>query len=204
MNWVPVADRTRTYTVHFPITHLAWRECRFRFLPESSGPLTLSLMGPWEEASQGVVYRQEVLWDSLKVTGASLAANSSQKWPAGVWHDEPLRLRLNVTAKTPVTVLAKARAVVPSEYHEMRRITGITTPAHRAAKKFRRGTNLGNYLEAPPGQDWGAKYTAADFVHIKAEGFDHVRLPIAWQAEAAAQPSLETGATRPRSPSGSG
>jgi aryl-phospho-beta-D-glucosidase BglC (GH1 family) len=83
-------------------------------------------------------------------------------------------------AKMPVTILANARAVVPPEDHEMRRFTGRSTPAHRAAKKFLRGTNLGNYLEAPPGQDWGAKYTEADFVHIKAEGFDHVRLPIAW------------------------
>ena len=73
---------------------------------------------------------------------------------------------------------------------EMRRITGSTTPAHSAAKKFRRGTNLGNYLEAPPGQDWGAKYTEADFVHIKAEGFDHVRLPIAWNHYAGSAPGF--------------
>src|SRR2546430_13012370 len=35
-------------------------------------------------------------------------------------------------------------------------------------------------LEAPPGQDWGARYSEQDFVHIEAEGFDHVRLPIGW------------------------
>ena len=63
---------------------------------------------------------------------------------------------------------------------EMRRIANRNTPAHQAAKKFLRGTNLGNYLEAPPGQDWGARYSEQDFVHIKAEGFDHVRLPVAW------------------------
>src|SRR5437660_5389553 len=120
MNWVPEADRVRSYTVHFPITHLAWRECAFRFVPEGSGPLTLSLLGPWEEASPGVIYRQDVLWDALQVTGARVIGNSSQKWPARVWHNEPLRLRLNVTAKMPVTVLAKARAVAPPDYHEMR------------------------------------------------------------------------------------
>jgi endoglucanase len=43
-----------------------------------------------------------------------------------------------------------------------------------------RGVNLGNYLEAPPGQDWGAHYSSNDFVIIRNEGFDHVRLPIAW------------------------
>jgi hypothetical protein len=73
-----------------------------------------------------------------------------------------------VTAKMPVTVLAKARAGVPPDYREMRPLTGHSTAAHRAAKKFLHGTNLGNYLEAPPGQDWGAKYAETDFVHIKA------------------------------------
>src|SRR5213080_4678568 len=88
-----------------------------------------------------------------------------------------MRQGLNATAKMPVTVLAKARAVVPPDYHEMRRFTGRSTPAHRAAKKFLRGTNLGNYLEA-------------DFVHIQAEGFDHVRLPIAWHHYANAAPDF--------------
>jgi hypothetical protein len=178
MNWLSEADRARSYTVQFPITHLAWSECALRFVPEGSGSLTLSLMGPWEEASKGVLYREEVLWDALKVTGASVIGKSSQTWPARAWHNEPLRLKLTVTAKLPVTLLAKTRAVVPPDYREMRPLTGRTTPAHRAAKKFLRGTNLGNCLEVPPGQDWGVKYTEADFVHIKAEGFDHVRLPV--------------------------
>jgi endoglucanase len=40
--------------------------------------------------------------------------------------------------------------------------------------------NLGNYLEAPPGDDWGARYTADDFDNIRKEGFDHVRIPVGW------------------------
>jgi len=90
-----------------------------------------------------------------------------------------------------VTLLAKTRAVVPPNYREMRPLTGQTTPAHRAAKKFLRGTNLGNHLEVPPGQDWGVKYTEADFVHIKAEGFDHVRLPVAWHHYAGTTPDFQ-------------
>ena len=101
-----------------------------------------------------------------------------------------MRQGLNATAKMPETVLAKARAVVPPDYDEMRRFAGRSTPAHRAAKKFLRGTNLGNYREAPPGRDWGAKYTDADFVHIKAEGFDHVRLPVAWHHYASNAPDF--------------
>ena len=73
---------------------------------------------------------------------------------------------------------------------EMRRITSRDTPAHLAAKKFLRGANLGNYLEAPPGQDWGAHYSEQDFVHLKDEGFDHVRLPIAWHHYAGPAPDF--------------
>src|SRR5688572_13945499 len=46
MNWVPEPDRPRSYTVQFPITHLGWSEFAVRFVPEGSGPITLSLMGP--------------------------------------------------------------------------------------------------------------------------------------------------------------
>ena len=74
---------------------------------------------------------------------------------------------------------------------EMRRVASRSTPAHQAAKKFLRGTNLGNYLEAPPGQDWGARYSEQDFVHIKAEGFDHVRLPIAWHHYTGSAPDFK-------------
>lgn len=47
-------------------------------------------------------------------------------------------------------------------------------------KGFRRGANLGNYLEAPRIQNWGATYNEKDFANIDREGFDHVRIPIRW------------------------
>ncbi len=40
--------------------------------------------------------------------------------------------------------------------------------------------NLANSLEAPPGQDWGGHYTSEDLRLIRNEGFDHVRIPVAW------------------------
>src|SRR5438445_9035103 len=95
-----------------------------------------------------------------------------------------LALALSITS----AVRAQTNAVKPAE---MRRIIGRDTPAHQAAKKFLRGTNLGNYLEAPPGQDWGARYSEDDFVHIKSEGFDHVRLPIAWHHYAGPAPDFK-------------
>jgi len=39
---------------------------------------------------------------------------------------------------------------------------------------------MGNYLEAPPGQDWGSHYSATDFINILGQGFDHVRIPVGW------------------------
>jgi endoglucanase len=68
----------------------------------------------------------------------------------------------------------------PSNPPEMKPLGRKDTPAHQTALHFRRGVNLGNYLEVPPGQNWAVKITAEDFDHIKAEGFDHIRVPIGW------------------------
>lgn len=54
------------------------------------------------------------------------------------------------------------------------------TPTHAALKHFRKGANFGNYLEAPRTQNWGARYSERDLDAVKAEGFDHIRLPIRW------------------------
>ena len=68
----------------------------------------------------------------------------------------------------------------PSNPPEMKPLTGRESPAHKTAAHFQRGVNLGNYLEVPPGQNWRVSITAADFDRIKAEGFDHIRVPIGW------------------------
>jgi hypothetical protein len=70
---------------------------------------------------------------------------------------------------------------VPLNPPEMKRLTDSNSPAHQAAKLFMRGANLGNYLEAPPGQNWGVKVSANEFSIMKREGFDHVRVPVGWQ-----------------------
>ncbi len=69
MNWVPEAERSRGYTVNFPITQRGWRTAAVQFTPARSGRITLTLMGPWEEAEKGVLYKQEVLWDGVAVIG---------------------------------------------------------------------------------------------------------------------------------------
>lgn len=64
------------------------------------------------------------------------------------------------------------------------------TPARRSAQRFLRGVNLSNCLEAPPGQDWGAHYAAKDLDDIRAQGFDHVRIPVAWHHYAGPAPDF--------------
>lgn len=69
----------------------------------------------------------------------------------------------------------------PENPPEMQRLTNFDSPAWQAAKMFMRGANLGNYLEVPPGQDWGVSVSASEFAVMKHEGFDHVRVPVGWQ-----------------------
>ncbi len=209
MNWLPEAEKPRGYTIGFAVTYVGWRSLAIEFTPTHSGTVTLTLMGPWEEASRGVVYREEVLWDEIRAEGATLTGggfearigDQSVAWQSGggiivrqtndapavagshyarSWHNQTLFTRFQVAGGRPVTISLFGRAAKPADFREMRRIEGRSSPAHRAAKRFLRGANLANSLEAPPGQDWGGHYSASDLRLIKNEGFDHVRIPIAW------------------------
>lgn len=63
----------------------------------------------------------------------------------------------------------------------------------RAAARLRRGINLGNVWEAPPGT-WGdRRYGAADFREIREVGFDHVRIPVAWHHYMGPAPEYRIG-----------
>jgi endoglucanase len=50
---------------------------------------------------------------------------------------------------------------------------------------LRRGMNLGNRLDAPYEGAWGPVLHASDFAQIASRGFDHVRLPVRFNAHAA-------------------
>jgi endoglucanase len=78
----------------------------------------------------------------------------------------------------------------PENPPEMRRLTNFDSPAWREAKRFRRGVNLGNYLEVPPGQNWRVTVSAAEFSIMKQQGFDDVRVPIGWQHYAGPAPEF--------------
>jgi endoglucanase len=64
-------------------------------------------------------------------------------------------------------------------------------PAWEAAKRFMRGANIANYLEVPPGQKWRVIHTVEDLRLIRAEGFDHVRLPVGWHHYAGPGPEYK-------------
>ena len=212
MNWAPGEAKNRGYTANFAISHYAWTVFAVRFVPAGDGAVELKLMGPWEEASKGVLYQQEVFWDDIRGTGTTILDGSFEEngtrksWSGALiekaktpavdgshlgrtWHNRTLSTTLTVTNRVPVTVRLFAKAALPEGFKEMRRL-GPSSRGFLSGKAFMRGANLGNYLEAPPGQDWGMKYSADDFVHIKKEGFDHVRLPVAWRHYTGAGPGF--------------
>src|SRR2546428_391074 len=63
--------------------------------------------------------------------------------------------------------------------------------AQLGARRFMRGINLSNYLEYTPGDPARTQaYSVNDFALIRAEGFDHVRVPVAWHLYAGPGPSF--------------
>jgi endoglucanase len=166
----------------------------------------------------GPIYKQEVLWDACSAINGALPNGSFESVsggiPAGwwrtygtdgsvdsgpitpvdgqnyarVWHDGPLSCNISVTGGVPVTLSFFARAVFPTNFTDMTRVLSTSTPAHVAALRFMRGVNMGNYLEAPPGQDWGSHYTTNDFINARSQGFDHIRIPIGWNYYAGPAP----------------
>lgn len=208
MNWVPESDQPLTYSASWPITHIRWNQIGLTLMPASNGVLTVDLLGQWEMSPDGSIYCQEVLWDVITAEGATITNGSfevvsggvpvgwSNPWggavalesPAvdgtnsvAVWHDRRLRTAVAVTGGQEVTLRAWARARVPADFVDNPRLSSTDTPAHRAARRFMRGVNFSNYFEAPAGEDWGGgPLSASDFDAVRAEGFDHVRLPVSW------------------------
>ncbi len=140
--------------------------------------------GSFEETADGVPRSWKPLYGPFYVAegewplaGADAPDGSKV---AATWHDRPLGQTLQVKAGQPVTLRLHARAATPPDFIAPERL-GKDTPAHRAAKMIRRGVNLGNCWEAPPPYTWGIRFAPEDIDHIAAEGFDHIRVPVAWQ-----------------------
>ena len=104
------------------------------------------------------------------LTGKALAAS---------WHNRPLAQTLQVKAGQKVVLRLHAKAAMLPDFTSPKRL-GSDTPAHRALAGLKRGVNLGNGWEAPPPYTWGIRFTTEDVDRIAAEGFDHIRVPVAW------------------------
>ncbi len=198
--------RARQTDVRFPIQWWRWTEQTLRFTPTADGTVELWLKGPWSEDVNGSMPRKEVLWDSITAEGAEIAnggfeenaawqspwgdAPGENEWPlaqasahegkrlAAAWCRRPLMQPFEVSAGKPVTIRLHAKAATTPDFVAPKRL-GNDTPAHKAMAKLRRGVNLGNGWEAEPGT-WGLKFTTEDIDHIADEGFDHIRVPVAW------------------------
>src|SRR4051794_23524738 len=59
-SWLSQEEQTRAYTITFPMVRFATNDVAVAFVPLKSGSVKISLMGPWEEASPGVLYREEI------------------------------------------------------------------------------------------------------------------------------------------------
>lgn len=101
--------------------------------------------------------------------GKSLAAS---------WHGRPLVRSIEVKQGVQVTLRMHARAATVPGFKKPA-ILPKNTPAHQACAGLKRGMNLGNHWEAPPG-GWGIRYDVGDIDLIAAQGFDHIRVPVAW------------------------
>lgn len=179
--WLKHPDQLRAYCVVFPLPSANTNSVSFRFVPRQAGRLTLSLLGPYERVpgEKEVVYREEILWDALDLEGAALAGGSSSllQFPVRSWLKERYDVTLSVQAGVPVTLRLSARAAQapPPQNRELQ--ARQTTPAHEVMKGFRRGISITQDASAGPAA--GAT-GPADFRFIRGEGFDHVRISVAW------------------------
>lgn len=192
-----------------PVHAYGWTPVGFRFVPSADGWATLSFEAPPPETESGQSFRGPVAIANVEVEGTTLLNGRLQINPDGSpdnwsWLNREgqapqvgfpggetrrhvqippgtrLEQRIPLSAGQAVTIRFQARAMPPPGHRPMLPQRDAPSPARLALQSFRRGVNLGNYLEAPPGEDWGGSYTALDFDAIRAEGFDHVRIPVAW------------------------
>lgn len=143
---------------------------------------TLIGNGSFESQSGGApdawksVYGGTIAADAWPLAGAAALHGKSL---AATWQNRPLAQTLKVKGGQEVTLKLHAKAATLPGFVPPTRL-GQDTPAHRALAGIKRGINLGNCWDAPPPYSWGIRYTPDDIDHIAAEGFDHIRVPVAW------------------------
>lgn len=59
-------------------------------------------------------------------------------------------------------------------------VESIAADIFAANKALGRGVNIGNFLDAPKGQNWGYTFEEDHLQRIREAGFDSIRLPVRW------------------------
>ncbi|MEZ6096956.1 MAG: glycoside hydrolase family 5 protein [Pirellulaceae bacterium] len=186
MNWQQDIPHSQTLVAEVPAYSFADCEYVLRFTPQLDDTVRIELKGPYQSNPNEA--EMEIEFRSLTIAGAEWIV--PPKLPARVTHDQPYRIHVRVHRGQRVAISYSVRWV-DHDIQENRVQRTNDSPAHRLAKQFQRGVNLANYLEVPPGEDWGGLlYTEDDYRKIAAEGFDHVRLPVAWHHHCGQSPNF--------------
>jgi len=176
MDWVEEADSPKTAWATVPVVDFSETAFELRFSVSRDTTVQIDFMGPWEPDGAGGLKPRIVQWVSARSTHGEL-----QGFRAGeAWHDRRIVCQLNAKAGTEIAL--QCVATVPNRFRDTKTWRpAADSPAFELAKHFRRGVNLANFLEVPPGEDWGDNtIRQEDFRKIAAEGFDHVRIAVGW------------------------
>ena len=138
--------------------------------------------GGFEEISNGLPAGWQSPWAPYPAADAWPLAKANPlagTHLAASWCERPLTQSLQLTAGRTVTLRLHAMAAAPPDFTPPKTL-GPDTPAHRALAGLKRGMNLGNGWEHPPDSNWRLRFTTEDVDLIANEGFDHIRVPVAW------------------------
>lgn len=176
MNWLSSDAAARSLTVSVPIHEFSVTDFEVRFAVSSDTDIEVDFLGPWQQGADGDLQESTVQWNEASIVNGNLIGFK----PGMAWHDQRIRAKFSAKANQPIVL--RCSATVPESLRDKSAVRpGKDSPAFELAGQFRRGANLGNFLEVPPKEDWGDNsMNENDYRIMKEHGFDHVRIPIGW------------------------
>ncbi len=89
-----------------------------------------------------------------------------------------------MTDRRPALTILLALAIAACARVDHAPLVTAAAPGPAGRPPLKRGMNLGNALDAPREGEWGVVLHESDFSRIHEAGFDHVRLPVRFNAHA--------------------